>query len=785
MRKICFAFLFTLFCVITTTAQDTEVDHYNINVRVDTAASAMDIRATIAIVNLSQAPKSRIFLRLSKSAKVTAASVGGATAQFEIQDDRRTTSLNQLIISPPTAIAGGAKANVDITYRIEAPESNALITISASEVLISPDSVWVPVPSTGFALTGVSTAPFTLTASANNLRVASAGTAKGEAGNQTFEQVLNSVPFFVAGNFDQPMVTEQGGIKIEIYAQAGLQSADGKSSAKENLQKLGVEAGRIIDFLSKTFGALPAGSTFRIISSWRANNLVVPGALVLSEQTLRRDTLSANTIETLADALARMWIDGRARVRGQEARNAQAGSPGQPPLSYILVRDSLPRYLAALYIENAYGKDAGLEAVNRMRWIYTPIAQARRDAELDIQTLAVPTYAAAAFGKGPLVLRLFAETVGRDKFIAALRSLFDGNQTKSLTMNSLRQALAKDGNTEIEKLYQQWVDTIIEPDIVIGVPQASDKPNMQQVNIRNLGTGDVNVKVVATTASGKQLTATVLVPSENINSFDLPTAEKINSIEVDPDKLIIQAHYDNDAKPQQGWGQALFNEGIAAFNKNDFAASEAKFKEAAKVNPQNATIHAWLARALAAQNKNDDAAREANAALVITPTTTAALAWAHITLGQVALARNQAAEAVSNLRRAVVEAEETPAQYAARELAAKAERAAAPNAQADEAIRAFIAKFDTLIKQPSSDALYTIAMKSNLKRFVQGLVVSQPTVWTTEVLRADQIDANRLAVDVKITAKVAGRDQSGTAVFILNKVSSNWMLEEVQLFNVK
>lgn len=785
MRKICFAFLLTLFCVITAAAQDTEVERYNLNVRVDTAASAMDIRATLAIVNLSQAPKSRIFLRLTKSAKVTAVSVGGASAQFEIQDDRRTTSLNQLIISPPSAIEGGAKANLDVTYRIEAPESNALITISASEVLLSPDSVWVPVPSTGFALTGASTAPFTLTAAANNLRVASAGTAKSDASNQTFEQPLNSVPFFVAGNFDQPMVTEQSGIKIEIYAQSGLQTADGKSSAKENLQKLGAEAGRIIDFLTKTFGALPAGSTFRIISSWRANNLAVPGALVLSEQTLRRDTLSANTIDTLADAIARMWIDGRARVRGQEARTAQADRPGQPPLSYVLLRDSLPRYLAALYIENAYGKDAGREAFNRMRWVYTPVAQARRDAELDIQTLAVPTYAAAAFGKGPLVLRLFAETVGRDKFIAALRSIFDGNQTKFVTLNSLRQALLKEGNPEIEKLYQQWVDTIIEPDIVIGVPQASDKPNTQQVNIRNLGTGDVKVNVVATTASGKQLAITVLVPSENITAFDLPTAEKISTIEVDPDKLIIQSQYDNDAKPPQGWGQVLFNEGIAAFNKSDFATAESKFRDAVKVNPQNGTIHAWLGRALAAQNKNDEAARAANAALAITPTTTSAQAWAHITLGQVALARNQASEAVSNLRRAVVEAEETPAQYAARELAVKAEHAATPNAQVDEAIRAFITRFDTLIKQPTSDTLYTIAMKSNLKRFVQGLVVSQPTAWTTEVLRADQIDANRLAVDVKISAKVGGRDQTGTAVFILNKVSSNWMLEEVQLFNVK
>lgn len=780
-KKFSFALLITLLCAIGAAAQEVEVNRYNINARIDTAASALEVRTSFEVVNLGQAPKSKLYFLLTKLAKVSAATAGGAPAQFEVTDDRRVTSLSQLVITPQASLAAGGKATVEVTYRIEVPESSGLMAVSPTEVLLVPESIWVPMVSTGYILSGATTAPFNLTVTGGTLRAASAGNFKGDATTQTFEQPLNSIPFFVASTFDQPVSIDRGGVKIEVYAQTGLQSVDSKSTIKDNINRLAEEAGKVVDFLSKTLGAPPQGASFRIISSSRASNIAVPGALVVNEQTLRSDIISANTIEAIADAMTRIWTDGRVRIRGQVARSAQVDRPALPPLSYALLRDSLPRYFAALYFEERFGKDAGREAFSRMRWAYAPVAQSRRDAELDIQTLLVPTFTAATLTKGPLVLRLFAETIGRDKFIALLRSLFTGEQTKVVTLNDLRQALIKEGTAGIDKLFQQWVDTIIEPDLVIGVPQASDKPNTQSVNIRNLGTGDVAVAVVATTASGKQLTSTVTVPSENITSFDIATTEKIASIEVDPEKLIIQSRYDNDTKPVQEAALNLFNDSLAAFNKADYATAETKLREAARINPQNANVHAWLARTLAAQNKNDEAGRAANAALAITPAPASALAWSHITLGQIALAKNQAGEATGYLRRAIVEADEAPAQYAAREAIIKA----SPSAAVDESVRTFMSQLDTLIKQPSSDKLYAIVIKNNLKKFVQGLTLTPPTAWTTEIARAEQIDANRLSLDVRIKATAGGRDQAGTAVFILYKASSGWVVEEVQLFNVK
>jgi len=793
-------FLPALFVVIAFTtvaaAQEVEVDRYTINARIDVAASAIDARASLAISNLSAAPKAKLYFRLTKLAKVGAATVNGAPAQVEVTEDRRVPTLNQVALTPTASVPGSAKATVDFTYRIEAPESSGIAAINTGEVLMAPEAVWVPMPSTAFTLYGPATAPYTLTVTAPTgagaFRAASAGVLKADASNQTFtfEQPLNSLPFFIGGLFDQPLASDQGGVKFEIYVQPGLQAVgpDGKSSpevVKASLAQMAEEAGRIVGFLTKTLGPPPEAATFRVISSPRAGNINVPGALVLNQQAFRQGDLSAITIERLADGLARLWLDGRVRLRGQEQRAAQGDRAAQRARSAAFIRDSLPRYLAALYFEERFGKDGAHEAFSRFRWDYTPIAKSGRDAELGLQTLLLPSYSLAVFGKGPLVLRLLAETSGRDKFNAAIRSVFTGPQTKVVTPDDFRAALTKAGGPDVERVFQQWVDSIIEPDIIVGVPQPSGEQGSQRVNIRNLGTGEVKVQLVAVTASGKQLASTVTVPSEDITSVDIQTAEKINSVEVDPEKLIIQTDYDNDAKPARAWGQTLLNESIAAFNRGEHAQAEAKLREAARANPRNAVIRSWLARSLAALNKTDEAVSEANAAIKIDPPAGGSTAWAYITLGQVALARNKPSDATRYLRRAVAEAEVTDAQFAAREALIKAERAEGAAPVVEESVRAFITQLDALIKQPSSDKLFTVVSRSNLKKFVQGLTVTPPTAWTTEILRVDTIDANRVAMDVGLKIKREGRDQTATAVYILYRSPGGWMLEDVQLFNVK
>jgi len=795
-KKLTTAFLILVAAAIGAAAQEVEVDRYNINARVDPAASAADVRATLTISNLAQSPKLKLYLRLNKLAKVSSVTVNGSAAQFEAADDRRVTTLRQIIITPSASIAAGASGTVEVSYRIEAPESSALLHIYPGEVLLSPDAVWFPMPSTVFSLYGPATAPTTVTvsfASGSNLRAASSGALKSDAAGQfTFDQPLNSLPLIAGGSFDQPLASERGGVKIEVCAQSGITSvtADGKPLATSIASQLSEEAGRIVEFYTKLLGQAPAGAVFRIISSPRAANIVVPGALVLSEQVFRGDSVNAEVVETLADAIARLWTDGRARLRGQEPKSAQDNRPAVKARSPAVLRDSLPRYLSVFYFQDRFGRDAARAMVGRMRSAYTPVAQSGRDSELGVQTIALPNYPAAVLNKGPLVLRLLAETMGPEKFIASVRNLFSGAQTRILTNEELKTSLVKAGGPEAEKLFQQWIDSIVEPDLIVGGPLPSDKPGAQRVNVRNLGTGDVTVALAAVTASGKRSVGLVTVPSENIGAADLQTSEQITALEVDPEKLIVQTNYDNDARDITGnklrtSALTLFNESIALFNKGEQAQAEAKLREAIRREPDNPILHAWLARTLVALKKVDEVSTEAAAALKVDPPVTPARAWAHIAQGQVALARNQAADAARLLRLAFIEAEEAPAQFAAIESLIQANAAAKITPQVEEPVRAAVASLDAAIKQLSSDKISSLVVKNNLKKFVQGVTVSRPSLWATEILHSDQVDANRVSLIVGLKVKSEGRDQAGTAVYILLRAGGGWLLEDVQLFNVK
>ena len=797
LRKTVCSLLFVIAIASVAAAQEVEVEKYNVNVRVDVTQNALDVRAAVTITNLAQTPKPKLYFRLAKSAKVSAATVGGAPAQFELTEDRRVTTLNQVALTPRNAVAPGASAEVEVSYRLEAAESSPLLAVYAGEVLVVPETTWVPMPWTHFTLYGPATAPFTLSVTVPaGLRVAAPGSAKSDA-NQTFvfEQALNSLPFFVASSYDAPAAAEHGGVKLEVLTQTGLVSVatDGGTSSGGSSPspvtgsqpaRMLDECGRIIDFLTRVLGPPPAGTSLRIISSARAGNIAVPGALVLNEQAFRQDTLDATTIELLADALARTWVNGRVRVRGHEARTPQPDRPGQKALTWGILAESVPRHLAALYFGDRFGPAAATDEFARMRAAYTPIAQSRRDAELCVQTPLIPTYSAAILNKAPLVLRLIATTAGQDKYLATLRSVLAGGQTRVVTFDDVRTALAGN-NADISKLFGQWIDSIIEPDIVIGVPQPTDRPGVQRVNLRNLGTGDVPVQVLAVTASGKRIVSSVTVPSEDLTSIDIQTDEKINSVEADPDKLIIQTNYDNDAKPAVTSALTLLNDAIIAFNKGEHAQAESKLKEALRTEPKNPLLWSWLARALAAQNKSEEALKAADNAVSTTPQVISATAWARITQGQIALAKNTPAAAVEPLRHAALEAADAPAQYAARDSLIRAERAANKLPPVDETIKSFISQFDLLIKQPSSDRLFGVVLRVNLKRFVQGLTVAPPQAWSTEVLRVDRVDANRVAVDVALNVHAEGKDQSGTAVFVLLKSGTGWMLEDVKRFNVK
>jgi tetratricopeptide (TPR) repeat protein len=237
--------------------------------------------------------------------------------------------------------------------------------------------------------------------------------------------------------------------------------------------------------------------------------------------------------------------------------------------------------------------------------------------------------------------------------------------------------------------------------------------------------------------------------------------------------------------PRSVQGEDTLAEATAKFAKQDYAGAEASAREMLANSPRMQEARILLARSLLAQNKLDEAEKEFRAALDERLPMPFALAWGNTGLGEISLRKGQAAEAARRFNDAVRVEADYASTLAARTGRIKAEAAANSAAAPDESARTFIAQLDQAIKSGRKAELDALTMPGELSTFVSGIVGSQPEIWQTRVVRTEQLDANRLAADVQITARQLGHDSAGTAVLILNRVGTGWKLGGIEFFEVR
>ena len=97
---------------------------------------------------------------------------------------------------------------------------------------------------------------------------------------------------------------------------------------------------------------------------------------------------------TIAESIARVWIGGQTPVRGE-------GS--------AVIRDGLARYLAVLFIEKQFGRDAAEAELMRERMAQAVVA--KRDAPLSRTTPLDDTYFSSLPNKGAMFWRLICSSV--------------------------------------------------------------------------------------------------------------------------------------------------------------------------------------------------------------------------------------------------------------------------------------------------------------------------------------------------------------------------------------
>jgi tetratricopeptide (TPR) repeat protein len=726
------------------------------NVPAPGAARTLAARAVLTARNVGQGAGRAFTVRLNPSAEIKSAAANDATATFTKRVEART-QLQQVTISLPAEIAPGASVKVALDYALPVSANTALASLNVDGAQFLPLSFWYPSPNSPFAPRGADVAPVRLTI---NAAEGFAVVSSGQLAGATFEQKLSAQPFFVTGRWDAVEgANDARGVSALVPRGA---SADERKRA----EALIAFAAAARSYFASTLGGA-ADAPLRLVSVQRSAGFDMDGAILIEPAAFRRAKLDATTALLVAESVARLWIGGATPVRG-----AGAG----------VVREGLTRHLAIQFLEKQIGAEAA--AAERLRERVAFAAIAKRDSPLALMTPFEQNFSTSVADKGAMIWRLAERVLGREAFLAVVRSQLQNSRSGEITLASLRAALAEAGGAQLKALLDVELDQPTQTDLMIGVPQ--QRADGWASALRNTSPFDVTVTVAALTDRGERVTTEATIKATDFGEVVFKTPARVVSAEVDPDKLFPQTDYDNDDAPRRAALDTTLDEATRALTSQDYARAETLARDLVARQPLMQDARILLARALLEENKLADSEREFRAAIDAALPLPATLAWANIGLGEIALRKGQAAEASRLFTEAVRAEGGYPPTLAARAARLRAEGAQGASAPAvDESVRALVAQLDQAIKAGRKTELDAMLAPGELVNFEKGIVGSQPEVWQTKVLRTEQLGGDRIAADVQITARTLGRDQSGAAVLVFTRAGSRLLLTEIPIFEVR
>ena len=733
-----------------------QVTLFDVNANVQQAERTLGVTATINATNVGGSPTRTLTVRLNSKASVKSVAVAGAPGTFRPGAEARG-DLQRIEITLPAPATPGTSTSVTVNYTLPVETNTGLSSISPIGTQFLPLAFWYPTPNTPYTVRGADSAPFRLTVNIAN--VISSGVEKsGTPGSISFDQSIHGQPFFVQGEWDKADGAGDGkGISVLLEKGA---SADDRKRA----DALIAFAGAARSFFAASLGPAP-DVPVRIVAVRRGAGFNDSGTVLIDADTLHLPKMDAATALSVTETIARLWVGGQSALRGE-------GSG--------VLRDGLVRYLATQFLEKQFGRDAVLSELYRQRIAYAAVAQ--RDAPLARANQIDSTYFGSVPNRGAMFWRLVEKRMGRDAFMGVLRAVLDaGKKDVGVTLSGVREALVARGGDTLKSLLDQQLDQVVDTDLMVGLPTQRGADWVSA--LRNIGSIDATVTVAATTDRGERLLAEATVPAKNFGEAVFKTTSKIVRVEVDPDKLYPQLDYGNDAVPRTKDLPDALNEASLQLGGQDFPKAEATARAMIAAAPRFQEARILLGRALLGENKLEEAEQIFRASLDEPLPFAATLAWANIGLGEIAMKRNQAAEAAKRFNDAVIASRDYPSSLAARAARIRAEAAANSAPPIDEAARTLITQFSQAVVSNKKADLDARVVPGELVRFVNASIGTE--LWDTRVLRTEQLNANLIAADVYIKASKLGKAGEGTAVMLLARTPTGLRVLGIELFEVR
>ncbi|MEP6901025.1 MAG: tetratricopeptide repeat protein [Actinomycetota bacterium] len=745
---ILFAFLLLIFAFSSFGQSDNrasktwEVQKYDITATLPAAETDrfLNIKAVLNLKNVTGSAVSSLTLRISPSAEVSAVKTNNAAADFTKGEEKVGSGTLQRILLRGVSVAPNGNLAVEVIYKLTVAENSGLNALSPVGSQFLPLSFWYPTPNSWYFARGADFAPVHMqVVSANGQAVAASGTESGGA----FEQKLNVQPFFVTGNWDAINAND-----VSVWLAKGA-GADEQKRANE----LATLASDAKTFTANLLGTAP-DAPLRIVAVRRGAGFSSGGTILIDENVFRRQKIDSQTAMMVAEAIAKIWLSGSVKIDG-DGNGA--------------IREGLPRFIATQFLESKFGKE--IADVERLRQRTAYAAVVKRDSPLNTVSPLDDYYYTTNANKGAMIWRLLAKNVGQIDFFNIIKAnIKDG----AVDLAKLRGAFSSN-----KDFLDYAFDQITDMDLLVGLPQVSG--NDTKIALRNTGSIDATVDIVATTAVGEKLKTSLTIAKQSFSDATFKTANKIVRVEVDAEKLYPQLDYSDDVAPRELDESDLLLYTKKPFDKQDFANAEKNARLVLKDNPRFDDVRVLLARSLLAQNKTADAEKEFRAVLDEKLSTSRSLAWANVGLGEIALKSNQTASAVQYYNEAI----KADADYGATLAARQGKSKANVPLNNDEGIKAFFAQFDKSAISGRKADLDAMVLAGEIPRFSGG-IAGQAQEWTTQIVQIEKINANYAVVETNLNIKMLNKTpESGTAVYRLTLVGNNWKLSGVDIFEVR
>lgn len=417
-----------------------------------------------------------------------------------------------------------------------------------------------------------------------------------------------------------------GGYELQFFVQPGSEG---------RVERFGEVLGQALQFYSKQYGAPAFGTRYTIaqIDDESLEAYAAPGMEFLSASFF--DPARTAREERLQREAAYQWWGFTVALKSFDDAWL---SQGLAEWSAFALRESS--------LTGAQLDATQRDMQERALMFEQSASILRAPSQLDDTS---PQYQSIIFYKGAMVFRMLRETLSKEKFDNLLRSFFEQNRGKSVSIDDFERHATKEIGLNMRYFFARWVEGTGVPEFTVDYQIIRTRTN----KFRARGTVKQNfeglrmpVEVMLRAEGDNQNQLTTVRIDEKSEDFDFESQGAPLEVIVDPNNKILRLSEDLRIS-------VVARRGIELYREGQYAEAQRQLEEALKLDKSNSWVYYNLGLIYLEQRNYDPALDHFDAALNGNLKPSWIEVWARIKRGNAYDAKGDRARATAEYGKAV------------------------------------------------------------------------------------------------------------------------------------